>query len=153
MKIETFVILKTKDAFSFRMQFTTPFTAILSALDLPVTDLRRFKIPYTTIMEYTCTLKEAYKTLLELQDTKDTRLESTQKPFEQVELLLHLLLSAGGDTVIKPKLAIYSASVHDIFNDIVVEKNIKSLFQQIKWLVTRIGDVFVIDTMKSLKID
>jgi hypothetical protein len=138
---------------SFKMQYTATFTAILSALDLPTTELVRFHIPHTTILEYVCVMKESYKTLLELQDTKDTGLEFTQKPFEQVELLLRLLLSAGGDTVITPKLGVFCKSVDDVFSDIVVEKNIKNLFQQIEWLITRIGAIFVIDTMKSLKIE
>ncbi len=135
------------------MQYTACFTTLLSAMDLSTRDLRRFQIPYTTILEYVCAIKETYKDLLALQITGDVRLEASQKAFEQVEVLLRLLLSAGGDTVITPKLSSFSESVHDTFSDIVVEKNIKKLFQQIEWLLTRIGAVFNIDAMKCLKIE
>ena len=138
---------------SFKMQFTVTFTTLLSALDFPITDLAGFHIPYTTMLEYTCVLKEAYKDLLKVQMAGDTRLEAIQKPFEQLELLLRLLLSAGGDTVLIPALEAFTDAVHATFGDIVMEKSVQSLFRRTESLIRLLGLMFGIERLKLLKIE
>lgn len=135
------------------MQYTFTFTAVLSALDFPTTDLTGFHIPSTTILEYECVLKEAYKDLLKVQMANDTRLEATQKTFEQVELMLRLLLSAGGDKVLIPALEEFTDAMHATFGNIVMEKNIQDLFGRIKTLIRLLGLMFGIEHLKVLKIE
>lgn len=135
------------------MQYTATFTALLSALDFPITDLTGFHIPYTTMLEYECVLKEAYKDLLKIQMTNDSRLEAIQKPFEQVELMLRLLLSAGGDKVLIPALEAFTDAVHATFGDIVMEKNIQGLFRRTESLIRLLGLMFGIEHLKVLKIE
>ncbi len=139
--------------FSFRMQYLTTFSAIADAMDLTPNILVKFHLPHETILEYTALVKEFYKKLLYTHTNSTSDTIVLQPLFQQVYLLLRVLLSAGGDTIITPRVSEYGKAVEEVFEDIIIENNLQQLLKQIVWIVRRIGKTFQITNMESLKID
>lgn len=135
------------------MQYLSNFSAIANSLDLVPNTLAKFHLPFTSMLKYTVLVKEFYKKLLQATTTTNMDLGAWHSYFQHIDLLFSVLLSAGGDTVISPRVAEYNRYIERIFEDPLTDVNLQTLLAQIVWIVRRIGKTFGITSMESLKID
>lgn len=135
------------------MNFLFSVTAIAHCLDLNPTILKQFHILDSHILEYIQLIKELYKNILNYSNHKDKTIYDLKTLFEQIETILALLFSAGGDKNISPRFYKYGESLKTTFEDMVVEANIKILLKQLETILNLTGLIFRIDSMQALKID